>query len=132
LERRVKMFVKGGSTSETGKRGEDIAAEFLKKKRYKILERNWRPGVKGAANLELDIVARRGEDIVFVEVKALSRDDSFSPEDHFTAPKARRVRTAARLWLAENGFEAVPWQVDLVAVVIRGEFPDIRHHERVA
>ena len=126
------MFVKGGSTSETGKRGEDIAAEFLKKKRYKILERNWRPGVKGAANLELDIVARRGEDIVFVEVKALSRDDSFSPEDHFTAQKARRVRPAARLWLAENGFEAVPWQVDLVAVVIRGEFRDIRHYERVA
>ncbi len=126
------MFVKGGSTSETGKRGEDIAAEFLKKKRYKILERNWRPGVKGAANLELDIVARRGEDIVFVEVKALSRDDSFSPEDHFTAPKAGGFRPAARLWLAENGFEAVPWQVDLVAVVIRGEFRDIRHYERVA
>ena len=88
--------------------------------------------MKGAANLELDIVARKGEDTVFVEVKALSRGDLFLPEDHFTAPKARRVRTAARLWLAENGFEAVPWQIDLIAVVIRGEYPDIRHYERVA
>jgi len=126
------VLVQDSNAKETGKRGEDIAAEFLKKKGYKILTRNWRPGMKGAANLELDIVARKGEDTVFVEVKALSRDDLFLPEDHFTAPKARRVRTAARLWLAENGFEAVPWQVDLIAVVIRGEYPDIRHYERVA
>ena len=50
--------------NEFGKKGEDIAAEFLQKKGYKILERNWVSGKN-----EIDIIAREGKYIVVIEVR---------------------------------------------------------------
>lgn len=99
----------------TGRRGEEITADYLKKKGYKILAMNWKLAHVPAAG-ELDIVAKRGEDLIFVEVKAMSANDVFYPEDHFTSAKARKTLRAARLWLAENKQFDKPWQIDLVAV----------------
>ena len=98
-----------------GRRGEEIAANYLKEKGYKIIEMNWKPAsIPGAG--ELDIVAGRGEDFIFVEVKAMSANDIFYPEDHFTKAKAHKTLRAARLWLSENKYIGKPWQIDLITV----------------
>ncbi|KKR46274.1 MAG: hypothetical protein UT82_C0016G0015 [Parcubacteria group bacterium GW2011_GWB1_40_14] len=121
-----------------GRRGEEIAADFLREKGYKIIEMNWKPAsIPGAG--ELDIVAKRGEDFVFVEVKAMSVNDlsraqsrdTFYPEDHFNSAKARKTLRAARLWLSENKFLDKPWQIDLITVDFdSGGSSNIKHYEQ--
>ncbi|OHA52549.1 MAG: hypothetical protein A3A97_02320 [Candidatus Terrybacteria bacterium RIFCSPLOWO2_01_FULL_40_23] len=113
-----------------GRRGEEIAADFLREKGYKIIEMNWKPAsIPGAG--ELDIVAKRGEDFIFVEVKAMSANDTFYPEDHFNSVKARKTLRAARLWLSENKFLDKPWQIDLITVDFdSGGSSNIKHYEQ--
>jgi putative endonuclease len=80
-----------------GLRAESLAALWLRLKFYKILARRYR--VNGG---EIDIVARRGEDIIFVEVKARgTMDDALIA---ITPLKQRRLSIAAARWLASN-----PW-----------------------
>ena len=54
--------------NDFGTLGEDIAVDFLRRKGYILLDRNWRSGHK-----EIDIVARQGDTVVFVEVKARAK-----------------------------------------------------------
>jgi len=76
---------------------EHVAAVVLVAKGYRILARRYQ--VKGG---EIDIVARRGDSIAFVEVKARATlDEAHAAIDHV---KRRRISRAARVWLAAN-----PW-----------------------
>jgi putative endonuclease len=84
-----------------GLRAESIAALLLRFKGYSILARRY--SVSGG---EIDIIARRGGSIVFVEVKARGNFDSAA--DSITAVKRRRIARAARVWLARN-----PWAIGL-------------------
>src|SRR3982751_3743722 len=58
-------------TGERGRRGEKLAVKFLRQQGYKILYRNFR----GRTGGEIDIVARHGDTLVFVEVKTRTRED---------------------------------------------------------
>jgi putative endonuclease len=80
-----------------GLRAETIATLWLRARLYTILDRNYR--VKGG---EIDIVARRGRTIVFVEVKARGSLDAAAHA--ITAQKQRRIRRAANRWRATH-----PW-----------------------
>jgi len=71
-----------------GKRGEDLALTFLKKKHYKILARNFRAKRFG----EIDIVACNKNQIVFVEVKTKSNYYFGYPEEEFTYFKKKKRR----------------------------------------
>ena len=87
------------TTAEIGKFGEELAAKFLKKKGYKILERNYRAGRN-----ELDIIAENKEYTVFVEVKTRSEHKVFgfdfgNPSDAVTLAKQRRTISAAKAYL---------------------------------
>ncbi len=89
-----------------GSSAETLAAAVLVAKGYRILARRYQ--VKGG---EIDIVARRGDTIVFVEVKARpTLDEGLSAIDR---TKRRRISRAARVWLAAN-----PWAVGLT---LRGD-----------
>ena len=122
-------------TSEIGKRGENIACEYLKKKRYKIIERNaWKKWG------EIDIVARaKDRTLVFIEVKTLSgfSPDGLQPEDHMTAGKRHRFERAASLYAGSHEDlidDKKGWRLDVVAIVLIGEGRDshtIRHYENV-
>jgi putative endonuclease len=107
--------VRGGrATSGERRRGahlyslkaESIAALMLRLKGYRILARRF--VVNGA---EIDLIARRGGAIAFVEVKA--RADMDVAEIAISAAKQRRIARAARVWLARN-----PWAAGLV---LRGD-----------
>ncbi len=93
-----------------GKRGEDIACRYLRGKGYKIIARNWR-SLFG----EIDIIARDGESLVFVEVKTRTGSGFGGPAAALTPRKRRRIITSARAYL--SGVESdIVVRFDLVAV----------------
>jgi putative endonuclease len=73
-----------------GERGENVAAKFLRGKGYKILLRNFRCDLG-----EVDIIARDGRTLVFVEVKTRAYDDT-TPEEHVNPTKHHQNTKAAR------------------------------------
>ena len=99
-----------------GLRAETIAAILLTLKGYSILARRY-----AANGGEIDLVARRGRAIAFVEVKA--RPDLDAAAESIGPAKRRRIARAARAWLARN-----PWAVDFTlrgdaVFVARGKLP---------
>lgn len=80
-----------------GRYGERVAADHLVSAGFAILDRNWR-----CNDGELDIVARDGEAIVFVEVKTRSSTAYGDPAEAISAAKAARIRKLAMLWLQEH------------------------------
>ncbi len=97
---------------------------------YKILVRNFRTKIG-----ELDIVCRKGNVTVFVEVKTVrAGNDAYSPELHFTQNKLRKMQRAALLFFKMNRLSPeAAMRFDLVAVEIGTEKtkPLIRHYENL-
>jgi putative endonuclease len=79
-----------------GREGEARAARLLERLGYRILARNVRAG-----GVELDLVARRGSLVAFVEVKARQGDAHGTPEEAVDARKQARLVRGARAWLRE-------------------------------
>ena len=81
-----------------GVAGEDYAVQYLQRRGMQILERNWRFGHK-----EVDIIARDGRFIVFVEVK--TRNVAISANDVITQSKMRFLVEAAEAYMMQRGRE---------------------------
>ncbi len=95
-----------------GAKGERIAERYLVSRGYGILERQWR-----IRQGEIDLIAHKDGEIVFVEVKT-RRDSSFgSPEEAVTATKRERIRSTALTYLAVTGLEDRPFRIDVIAIV---------------
>lgn len=108
-----------------GQRGEDAAAQYLRRKGFKILERN---AVYGRN--ELDIIARDRGVLVFVEVRSRTADDGIPPQDSIGPEKQRRVRRAAEAYLKQLGPPTPECRIDVIAVLLLpGEKPRITHLE---
>ena len=96
---------------EFGLYGEQLACDELERRGYRVLQRRYR--TRGG---ELDIIAKDGEYLVFVEVKA-RRDDTFGdPEEAVTAQKQTRIVSMATDYLARNGLRDIPCRFDVVAI----------------
>lgn len=106
-----------------GRAGEDAAAELLRKKGLKILERNWRKG-----RLELDIVCADGTTLVFVEVKTRQAEGMSDPADALTPAKRRVLTRAAQAWLAAHNAWRRPCRFDVVCVRKRGLALSAEHY----
>jgi putative endonuclease len=96
---------------DKGDRGEDRAEAFLRKEGYRILERNYRCPLG-----EMDIIAREGKTIVFVEVKTRSSDRFGSPQAAIGPQKQRRMTAIALCYLKGQGWLGVPARFDVAAV----------------
>jgi putative endonuclease len=94
-----------------GRRGEDAAVKFLRRRGYKILARGSRlaPG-------ELDIVALDGRTIVFVEVKTRQSQQFGHPSDAVDADKQRRLTRLAVTFLKRHGLLERPGRFDVIAI----------------
>jgi putative endonuclease len=103
-----------------GKLGEDIAAGYLERKGYHILERNYRAG-----KVELDIICKHENEIIFVEVKTRTSDMMAFPEQAVGRAKQRNIRLAAEQYLTQNELSGV-CRFDIVAV-IKGDKFEIEH-----
>ncbi|MCK5586741.1 YraN family protein [Candidatus Bipolaricaulota bacterium] len=93
-----------------GGESEEEACRFLKERGYRILARNWRTRMG-----EVDIIAREGGILVFVEVKARSGDGFGGPEAAVDSAKQRRIISTA-LSFMEVTQCALPMRFDVVAV----------------
>jgi putative endonuclease len=104
--------------------GEDLAAAYLRDAGLSVLARNWR-----CRDGELDIVARDGDLLVFVEVKTRSSTAFGDPAEAVGPQKAARIRRLALQWLAETDDAFAPnLRFDVVSVLRRGPSgPIIRH-----
>jgi putative endonuclease len=113
-----------GKTQIIGNRGERIAQQYLEKKGYEIIARNWR-----AKTGEIDLIARHGRALVFVEVKFRSSTAYGQPEDTVTASKQRKLLLTTEYYCLKNNVDA-PWRIDVVAIAPRPDGTDeILHFE---
>jgi putative endonuclease len=95
---------------ETGQKAEALAAAFLQAKGLTIVERNFRAKVG-----EIDLVARDGDEVVFVEVRARATKDFGGAAASVGGAKRRKLVRAARVWLAARGWDGA-CRFDVVAV----------------
>jgi putative endonuclease len=97
-----------------GRRGEDMAHRYLRGAGYMVVARNYRPG----ADSEIDIVARRGELVVFVEVKTRTSAEFGSPERAIDVEKEKNIVRAARSFATQAGIEWNRVRFDTISVVL--------------
>ncbi len=105
-----------------GRDGENLAVRFLKKRGYRIIRRNFtcRAG-------EIDIIARDGDTLVFVEVKSRRSSDVASPELSVTPVKQRRISMAAVEFRRRRRLFDINCRFDIISIVMpEGEEPEIK------
>jgi putative endonuclease len=95
---------------ETGRKAEELAASFLQAKGLTIIEKNFRAKVG-----EIDIVAKDGDEVVFVEVRARASRDFGGAAASVGGAKRRRLIRAAKLWLQARGWDGA-CRFDVVAL----------------
>jgi putative endonuclease len=97
----------------TGRHGEDLAHRFLRAKGFIVVARNWRPPQGGG---EIDIVAREGEWLVFVEVKTRLSVEWSSPERDINPEKIHAVRKAARDYVRRANADEARVRFDAISI----------------
>jgi putative endonuclease len=111
-----------------GAAGERLAAAYLTRAGYRIVERNWR-----CAFGELDLVASLGATLVFVEVRTRRGPTFGSPEESLTPRKRARLARLADAYLATLAEAPATWRIDFVAVDLDAHGrPHLRHLPSVA
>lgn len=117
-----------------GKLGEDIAVGYLLQKGYQILERNYTKPWG-----EIDVIVEKKRNIIFIEVKTLSRErkgngnaSEFLPEENVTFQKKRKLIRAAKMYLWENEyFSDRIWQIDVIGIeLLERNRCRLRHTEK--
>lgn len=112
------------SKSALGDRGENVAARHLRNSGYKIIVRNFRCPLG-----EIDIIARQGDTLVFVEVKTRVSDEPM-PEDQVNHEKQHHITKVAKYYLGRYGIPQPPARFDIIAIVWpTGRPPQVRHTE---
>jgi putative endonuclease len=108
-----------------GKRGEDLAATWLQRNGYTILERNWRRPCG-----ELDLIAEREGELIGVEVKTRTSVLMGEPEEAVTHAKQRKLLLTMQTYLMEMGAEQRPYRLDVLAVRLApgGAHIETRHY----
>ena len=112
-----------GHNQKIGAWGEGVAAKYLEDHKYTILGRNIRTPYG-----EIDIVAKKIDIVIFVEVKTRTNKSYGPPEISVTARKQEHMLAAAEHYAQEN--EIDHWQIDVIAVEGKpGEQPNFTHFE---
>ncbi len=111
------------SNREIGDIGESLAENHLISEGYEILERNWR-----YSRAELDLIARKDEALIFIEVKTRSYNYFGEPEEAVTPAKEALIMDAAQRYMEKIGHD---WEIrfDIISVIIdsKGEKQQLEH-----
>jgi putative endonuclease len=110
-----------------GAASEQEAARFLERKGYRVVDRNLRSRWG-----EIDIIARDGDEVVFVEVKSARSGSSVDPVESAHARKLGRVADLAMRYLAGRFASEPAWRIDVVTVVLdeRDKLVRLTHYPR--
>jgi putative endonuclease len=109
----------------TGNIGENEACQYITDLGYEIIKRKFVYGRVG----EIDIVARDGEQLVFVEVKARTSTTRGKPEDAVDLRKQRQLKRVAEGYYYINKLTDQPCRFDVIAVDMTMPKPEIRHYK---
>lgn len=104
-----------------GSKGEDIAVDFLKKKGYKIIQRNYKTPLG-----EADIIAKDNKTIVFIEVKARTSDAFGQPFEAVNHRKQEKLKKIALYYLKHNKIE-LQVRFDVVSIISKNGKNEINH-----
>ena len=96
---------------EVGVTGERLAVDYLKGLGYEILQRNFR-----CRQGEIDIIARRDDCLVFVEVRTKKGREFGTPEESITSSKKEKLIALAEAYLQTLASPPLSWRIDVVAV----------------
>lgn len=100
------------SRQRLGQSGEETVVRYLEKNGYTVLSKNYRCKIG-----EIDIIARDGADLVFIEVKTRSGLGYGSPAAAVTIRKQRQITRAAQWYLAEQQLFDTPARFDVISVL---------------
>jgi len=121
------ILTSGHSRQELGQRGEDIACRYLEKNGYKIIARRFR-----YRRAEIDIIARKGSILVFIEVKTRRHDEFGYPEESVRKAKKEKLREAALGFLSEKRERSSDYRFDILSILLKSEREyEIAHFEDV-
>lgn len=113
---------------KTGRKGEALAAAFVRKQGMQIIDRNWKH-----SRAEIDIIAKADEVLVFIEVKTLQHGLHTEPELFITRHKMERIMHAAAIYMDIVGFNGeIRFDLITVALISQTNSPggrvDIKHY----
>lgn len=130
----MKQSQKQGKRNQVGSYGEEIAASYLKKRGFTIIDTNY---LKKWG--EIDIVARGTEMMRFFEVKTVSYETksdlqaaisrgTWRPEENVHSKKLQRLNRAIESWVMENHYDG-DWEIDVIAVrlVLREKYATVKY-----
>lgn len=99
------------SNTDIGNKGEEIACQYLKKQGYKIIERNYR--IRGG---EIDIIARDGETLVFIEVKTRWSHEYGPPVESMTFWKIKALLKTAKFYILKINWCDKEYRLDFIGI----------------
>ena len=117
----VLYFSKMAEHYELGKTGEQLAVNYLISKGYKIVERNWR-----FQKAEIDIIARKAEMLISVEVKTRSTKDFGNPQDFVNPKKIKLMVLAMNEYILHKDLD-IELRFDIIAITKDESNFDIEH-----
>lgn len=97
--------------NELGVKGENLAVRYLKKRGYRIIERNYRIKLG-----EIDIIAEQGDNLVFIEVKTRSGSSFGSPLESITVQKQKQLSKVALEYICKKKCHQLPARFDVVGI----------------
>lgn len=107
--------------NELGKKGEQLASNFLLKNNYKILEKNYR-----YLKAEVDIIAQKNEVLVAVEVKTRTSAYFGNPQDFISRKKIKLLTSAMDFYVTNNDLN-VEVRFDIIAIITNKKETKIEH-----
>ncbi|MBI4645275.1 MAG: YraN family protein [Bacteroidia bacterium] len=108
---------------ELGRKGEEIAQEYLSEKRYTILEKNWR-----YYKNEIDLIAMKDDKIIFVEVKCRTSDYFEHPWEAVKKKKQKSIIKAADAYIKKNDINKEA-RFDIISIIFSETNFEIEHIE---
>jgi len=109
---------------KTGREGEELACKFISELGYQILERNYQYG-----HGEIDIIAKDGDTIVFIEVKYRKSLEYGNPEDSITKNKKHQIRKTAEAYIYEKNINEQTCRIDVISILhLPNQEPIINHY----
>jgi putative endonuclease len=109
--------------NKLGKKGEQLAVDFLEKHQYNILERNYY-----YEKAEVDIIVQKGSTLVAVEVKTRSSADFGNPQDFIKPKQIQNLVKAVNAYIVANDLD-VEVRFDVIAIIKKGNTYHIEHLE---
>lgn len=109
-----------------GKLGEQIAVDYLKNQAYEIISKNFRTRYG-----EIDIIARDGRTLVFVEVKSRGSVKFGTPEESIVRDKQNKLRLMSAYFLSKNKLQHEAHRIDAIGIIFEDNKANLRHHKNI-